>query len=165
MEVSLIAAGIGGIDRSRAVLAVAPAARFACFCEWNHEQAHHHGQAHLRGHWPTATGAVEHHSDQGHGLQGRRVPGSAFAGGGAGTGRGRSGRDGGVEVLVVGGANVYEQALPHATRLYLTVIDGQFPGDAWFPLTLLKGQDWQITEAEYCAADQKNDYPHLFGED
>jgi dihydrofolate reductase len=37
------------------------------------------------------------------------------------------------EIFFVGGANLYAQALPLATRLYLTEIDLEVEGDAWFP--------------------------------
>lgn len=37
------------------------------------------------------------------------------------------------EVFVAGGAQIYEQALPRAGRMYLTLIDADFEGDAFFP--------------------------------
>ena len=37
------------------------------------------------------------------------------------------------EPLVIGGARVYEAALPLATRLYLTYIREEHPGDVYFP--------------------------------
>ena len=37
------------------------------------------------------------------------------------------------EVFVIGGAEIYAQALSRADRLYLTRIDADFPGDAFFP--------------------------------
>ncbi len=37
------------------------------------------------------------------------------------------------EIFIVGGAQIYEQALPLADRLYLTLIDDEKPGDAYFP--------------------------------
>lgn len=37
------------------------------------------------------------------------------------------------EVFVVGGAEIYAQFLPLADRLYLTEIDADFAGDAFFP--------------------------------
>ena len=37
------------------------------------------------------------------------------------------------EVFVIGGAELYRQALPIADRLYLTEIDQDFEGDASFP--------------------------------
>ena len=37
------------------------------------------------------------------------------------------------ETVVIGGARCYREALPTATRMYLTRIDADFAGDAWFP--------------------------------
>ena len=37
------------------------------------------------------------------------------------------------EAFVIGGADVYAIALPHAQRLHLTEIDAEFEGDAFFP--------------------------------
>jgi len=37
------------------------------------------------------------------------------------------------EVMIIGGANIYEQALPLAHRLYLTLIHKEFEGDTFFP--------------------------------
>lgn len=37
------------------------------------------------------------------------------------------------EVMVIGGADVYAQALPFADRLYLTEIDAEFVGNNHFP--------------------------------
>ncbi|MCP4595700.1 dihydrofolate reductase, partial [Neptuniibacter sp.] len=41
--------------------------------------------------------------------------------------------DGAEEVMVIGGAQIYEQALEKADRLYLTEVDTEIEGDAWFP--------------------------------
>lgn len=37
------------------------------------------------------------------------------------------------ETVVIGGARCYREALPLARRMYLTRIDADFAGDAWFP--------------------------------
>ncbi|MDR3393250.1 MAG: type 3 dihydrofolate reductase [Sulfuriferula sp.] len=37
------------------------------------------------------------------------------------------------EVFFIGGEELYRQALPQADRLYLTEIDAEIEGDAWFP--------------------------------
>lgn len=37
------------------------------------------------------------------------------------------------EVMVIGGATIYEQALAHADRIHLTLIDRDFDGDTFFP--------------------------------
>ena len=41
--------------------------------------------------------------------------------------------DDAAEAFVIGGAELYAQALPRADRLYLTLIDADYAGDAWFP--------------------------------
>ena len=45
------------------------------------------------------------------------------------------------EAFVIGGADLYRQALPCAERLYLTEIDAEFSGDAFFPE--VSEQEWQ----------------------
>ena len=35
--------------------------------------------------------------------------------------------------MVMGGAQIYRQVLPRAQRMYLTLLDGSFNGDTWFP--------------------------------
>lgn len=37
------------------------------------------------------------------------------------------------EVFIIGGAEIYKQALPHADKLYLTKINNFFDGDTFFP--------------------------------
>jgi dihydrofolate reductase len=37
------------------------------------------------------------------------------------------------EVFVIGGAEIYRQALPLVARLFLTEVDVEADGDAWFP--------------------------------
>jgi len=37
------------------------------------------------------------------------------------------------EVFVIGGGELYAQALPLADRLYITEVHGEFAGDTWFP--------------------------------
>ena len=37
------------------------------------------------------------------------------------------------ELFVIGGATIYEQALPFADKLYITHIEGSYVGDTYFP--------------------------------
>lgn len=37
------------------------------------------------------------------------------------------------EVVIIGGAELYAQFFPRASRLYLTLIDREFEGDTYFP--------------------------------
>ena len=41
--------------------------------------------------------------------------------------------DGSAEIFVIGGAEIYAQALAYVDRIYLTEIDGEYLGDAFFP--------------------------------
>ena len=36
-------------------------------------------------------------------------------------------------MFVIGGGQIYEQALPMADKLYLTIVDGRFDADTFFP--------------------------------
>lgn len=49
------------------------------------------------------------------------------------------------EVMVIGGAEIYRCALPLANKVYLTRIDEDIVGDAWFPQ--LPDADW-VCESE-----------------
>ncbi|MFW5913911.1 MAG: dihydrofolate reductase [Bacillota bacterium] len=37
------------------------------------------------------------------------------------------------EIFVIGGAQVFNAALPYTDRLYITYIDGEYEGDTYFP--------------------------------
>jgi dihydrofolate reductase len=45
--------------------------------------------------------------------------------------------DGADSVMVIGGAEVYRQAMPFASRAFLTRVHGNVSGDAYFDLTEL----------------------------
>lgn len=46
---------------------------------------------------------------------------------------------------VIGGAQIYEEALPLATRIYLTELDVEIEGDRWFPE--LDRREWTVSES------------------
>ena len=61
-------------------------------------------------------------------------------------------------LMVIGGGEVYAQALPRATRLHLTWVDTRVEGaDAWFPR--FDPREWTMTDSESRAADAR----HAFG--
>ncbi len=61
------------------------------------------------------------------------------------------------EIMLIGGAGLYAQGLPMASRLYVTLIHHSFPdGDAWFPEL---GAGWSEVEREDFDPDQDNPYP------
>ena len=50
------------------------------------------------------------------------------------------------EAMVIGGAEIYRQFLPIANRMYLTFIDKNFEGDAYFPE--FNKHEWKETSRE-----------------
>ena len=66
-------------------------------------------------------------------------------------------RLGAAELVVSGGAQIYEVGLPHATELILTIVDASVGGRARFPDFKAAG-DWHCTRRESHAADKENAY-------
>jgi dihydrofolate reductase len=64
------------------------------------------------------------------------------------------------EVMILGGATVYEEMLPISDRLYLTVIHECFEGDTFFPAFDI--DDWEIAAAEHHEPDEENQYRYSF---
>ena len=64
------------------------------------------------------------------------------------------------EVMICGGAMVYQQFLPLADRMYLTYIDHDFDVDIFFPEFNMN--DWQEVSRENHQPDEKNLYPYSF---
>jgi len=64
------------------------------------------------------------------------------------------------ELMIIGGATLYNTLLPQASRLYLTLIDTEFQGDTWFPAW--NPDEWQQSRSEAHPADAKNPHPYRF---
>jgi dihydrofolate reductase len=64
------------------------------------------------------------------------------------------------EVMVIGGAELFAQALPKASRLYLTMIRHHFAGDCFFPPW--DSKQWQEVERVDFAADDSFPYGFSF---
>jgi len=60
------------------------------------------------------------------------------------------------EVMIIGGMSLYKQTLPIANKLYMTVVDADIEGDAWFPE--FDTTDWELVESHNHKADDKNAY-------
>ena len=68
--------------------------------------------------------------------------------------------DGADEIMIIGGAQLYETALPKADKLYITRVDADIEGDVYFPKIDL--QKWQeVSREEFSAADN-NPYDYAF---
>lgn len=64
------------------------------------------------------------------------------------------------EVFVIGGAQIYQLALPAADYIYQTLILKRFSGDVLFPP--LEQSQWRLTGYRYCSQDDINPYPYVF---
>jgi dihydrofolate reductase len=64
------------------------------------------------------------------------------------------------EVFVVGGAAIYQLALPRAERMYLTRVHAQVEGDVRFPEWRL--DEWRLVWEEEHEADDGHAYPYTF---
>jgi dihydrofolate reductase len=64
------------------------------------------------------------------------------------------------EVVVIGGAYVFEQIMSRVSRMYLTYIDLETDGDTFFPVW--DEHEWQQVSCEQHAADDVNPYDYRF---
>lgn len=62
----------------------------------------------------------------------------------------------GDEVMIIGGARIYEAALPAAGRIHFTRIDAHISGDVRFPQ--LEPSHWRKTAAGATEVSQQDDY-------
>lgn len=60
------------------------------------------------------------------------------------------------EVVVMGGGEIYAQAMPYAQRLYITEVDAEIQGDAYFPD--IDPEQWQ--EMQRVAGTPAESQPH-----
>ncbi|HJZ92560.1 MAG TPA: dihydrofolate reductase [Gemmataceae bacterium] len=68
------------------------------------------------------------------------------------------------ELVVIGGGAVFAAALPLVSRMYLTFVDGEFAGTAYFPAAVPTppGFAWHQIHREAHAADKKNPFAHQY---
>jgi len=64
------------------------------------------------------------------------------------------------EIMIIGGARLFEYTLPIADKMYLTCIDHTFEGDTFFPSW--KDQEWKTVSQEPHHPDEENAYSYCF---
>lgn len=64
------------------------------------------------------------------------------------------------EVFIVGGAEIFAEALPLADRIYLTLVHSNVDADVFFPE--FDHDDWIGKETSFVDANDKNEYPMSF---
>ncbi|MBS3102807.1 type 3 dihydrofolate reductase [Candidatus Woesearchaeota archaeon] len=68
--------------------------------------------------------------------------------------------EGAEEVIIFGGEEIYRMFLPKANRMYLTIIDAEVEGDAFFPEYDKK--EWKVVEKKEHKADEENKHDYTF---
>lgn len=64
------------------------------------------------------------------------------------------------ELMVIGGGEIYKQALSFVSRIYLTKVSASVDGDAWFPE--LDDKEWNVTHRQTNAPDERHPYAYDF---
>lgn len=64
------------------------------------------------------------------------------------------------EAIIIGGAQLFKEALPRAEKFYLTRIHHTFDADVFLPA--INMDDWNILSQEAHQADEKNAYAYTF---
>ena len=67
---------------------------------------------------------------------------------------------GDIEIMVIGGAQIYEQCLDAASRIILTVVHGEFEGDTFFPI--VDRNTWFLRDSTHHASDERNPWSYTF---
>jgi dihydrofolate reductase len=64
------------------------------------------------------------------------------------------------EAYVIGGGEIYRQALPVAQRVYITRVHATLEGDTYFPV--IEEKDWELLSKLDFEADSKHEYAYSF---
>ena len=64
------------------------------------------------------------------------------------------------EIFIVGGAEIYKQAIHVTNCIYLTIVHQSFEGDTYFPE--IKADDWKESEREDHQPDEKHQFSYSF---
>lgn len=60
------------------------------------------------------------------------------------------------EAMIIGGSEVYREFLPLVSTIHLTLVEGHFEGDVFFPASILSSPDWKVIQEERWPADAVN---------
>lgn len=64
------------------------------------------------------------------------------------------------EVFVIGGGEIYRQAMPIGTHIELTRIHAEFQADTYFPE--INKSDWALVKEEFHPKDEKHNYDFTY---
>ncbi|HEX8460459.1 MAG TPA: dihydrofolate reductase [Segetibacter sp.] len=64
------------------------------------------------------------------------------------------------EVFVIGGGQIFKDAIKKANRIYMTRIETIIDGDVFFPE--IDTKKWKLVNSRPCKADEKHNYDYTF---
>lgn len=64
------------------------------------------------------------------------------------------------QVFIFGGQTLFEEMIDKVDEMYITVVDGKFQGDTFFPPYTF--EDWEVESSVEGQLDEKNTIPHTF---
>ncbi|MDS3977781.1 dihydrofolate reductase [Staphylococcus capitis] len=64
------------------------------------------------------------------------------------------------QVFIFGGQTLFEEMIDKVDDMYITVVDGMFQGDTFFPPYTF--EDWEVESSVEGQLDEKNTIPHTF---
>jgi len=66
------------------------------------------------------------------------------------------------EALIIGGSQVFRTFLPLCDSIHLTLVEGSFEGDVFFPVPVLGSPDWKVIHEEKWPADATNSHDAIY---
>ncbi|GAA0871345.1 dihydrofolate reductase [Gangjinia marincola] len=64
------------------------------------------------------------------------------------------------EVFVIGGGEIYDQAMPYADKIELTRVHGTFEADTFFPK--IDDKNWEVIREQHHHKDDRHDYAFTY---
>lgn len=64
------------------------------------------------------------------------------------------------DIFIIGGAEIYKQALGMADKIYLTKVDTELEADAFFPS--INEAEWELVKFEKQEKDEKHQYEYAY---
>ena len=63
-------------------------------------------------------------------------------------------------VFIFGGQSLFDKMIDKVDDMYITVLEGKFKGDTFFPPYTF--EEWEVASSEEGVLDEKNTIPHTF---
>ena len=63
-------------------------------------------------------------------------------------------------IYIIGGGEIYNQALAFSDTIEITKVHGEFEADAFFPE--IKAEEWELVQSDFNAKDEKHLYDYTY---